>query len=338
MKKIFSLIIALTLLVSIFAVSAVAFAENRTITVSATGNEYLMNKVGNQDQISDSADFKGWLTTTADVTSVFTGIDFVMEGDENYDADAQYDVVRLEYCTGNPRYEDNWKDDEKTLIVGKGGTSFNLKLSGWVAFRYSVTYTPAANADDVKVTTDTFIVYVVDTTAPQVEIGTTLSDKALTGLTVGTSFTVSTTSGYIKVTDSSSYTTSYSIQKLINGEYVEVYNNVDGLSEDYEGKDIASGAIKPEASDVMDKATYKIVYSVTDANGYKSEDLAVLLKVNAKDEDVIQAKKVNVWKVICLCIAGLCVVGIVVVIVIKPKKEENTRIVYTEDTNNTNQQ
>ena len=41
-KKIFSLIIALTLLVSIFAVSAVAFAdETRTVTVEKAGNEYM---------------------------------------------------------------------------------------------------------------------------------------------------------------------------------------------------------------------------------------------------------------------------------------------------------
>ena len=338
MKKIFSLIIALTILVSMFAVSAVAFAdgETRTITVSDSGNEYFVNKVGQDRYLEDVSLFKGWLTTTADITSVFTGISFAMEGDDNYDADASYDVVRLEYCTGDPRFESNWKDDEKTLIVGKGGTEFELKLSGYVAFRYSVTYTPASNQEEVKVTTDYVVLYVEDTTAPIVAIGTTLSDKASAGITVGTAFTVSTSSSYIKVTDSSSYTTTYVINKRINGQYVQVYSSVDGLSEDYEGSDITSGTITPTADDVMEQATYQIVYSVTDANGYKSQDLAVELKVNAKVEDSEQAQKVNVVKIILFVVAGLSAAGIVVLVFfVKTKKETNTRVVYTQDTNNT---
>ena len=339
MKKIFSLIIALTLLVSIFAVSSVAMAaETRTITVGTTGNEYLMNKVGNNTYLEDVKDFKGWLTTTADVTSVFTGINFVMKGDANYDANAKYDTVRLEYCTGDARFEDNWIDDEKTLIVGEGGTSFNLKLSGWVAFRYSVTYTPSTGASETKVTTNTFILYVVDTTAPVVEKGTTLTDKELDGIDVGSAYTVSTTSSNIKVTDSSNYEISYVIKKLINGAYVVVYSSVDGLSEDYEGTDIANGTIKPTADDVMDKATYQVVFTVVDSLGYKSEELVAEFKVNAKDEDVAQAKKHNIVKIVCLCIAGASLVALVLVIIfVKPKKQENTRIIYTEDTNNDQQ-
>lgn len=337
MKKIFSLIIALTFLVSLFAVSAVAVAEGetRTVTVETAGNVYLLDKVGSDRYLDDVADFKGWLTTTADVKSVFTGINFAVEGDEGYDKDAKYDTVRLEYCTGNPKYKDNWVNDEDTLVVGAGGTSFNLKLSGWVSFRYSATYKPSTDADEETVYTENFVLYVIDTTAPVIEKGTTLSDKETAGLTVGSAFTVSTASSYIKVTDSSTYTTTYVINKLINGTYVQVYSSVDGLSEDYEGTDIKSGTITPTADDVLDKATYQIVFSVKDANGYVSEDLVAEFKVNAKAEDVEEEKKVNVWKIVLYCVAGLAAAGLVVVIFfVKTKQPTNERIVYTENTNN----
>lgn len=329
MKKIFSLIIALTLLVSVFGISAVAFAdgEARTVTVN---NAALMTLVGTDTFLEDSASFKGWLTTTQNVKDVFVGINFAMFGDEGYDKNAKYDTVRLEYCTGDIRYEDNWVDDEKTLVVAAGGTNFNLKLSGWVAFRYSATYKPSADAEEVPVKTNTFLFYVVDTTAPTLEVGTTLADKASDGLTVGKAYTISTSSSNVKVTDSSSCTTTFVIQKLINGQYVEVYSSVDGLSESYEGKDIASGTITPTADDVLDKATYKIVFKATDAYGYASEELVVELKVNANTENVEEEKKVDVLKIVLYIVAGLSAVGIVVLLCIKPKKDENTRIVYTE--------
>ena len=339
MKKIFSLIIALTLLVSIFAVSAVAFADGeRTVTVETAGNEYLLNKVGNDTYLEDTKEFKGWLTTTADVKAVFTGINFAMESDADYDKTAKYDTVRLEYCTADPRFDSNWIDDEKTLIVADGGTSFNLKLSGWVCFRYSATYKPADGELEKTVRTEQVLVYVRDVTAPEVEMGTTLTDKVEDGLTVGKAYSVSTSSSSIKVTDSSTYTITFVIKKLIKGEYVEVYSSKTGLSEDYEGEDISNGTITPTADDVMDKATYQIVYSVTDANGYKSQDLVASLKVNAAEVQETE-KKVDVLKIVLYVVAGLSAVGIIVLVFfVKPKKVEETRVVYTEDTNNTNDQ
>ena len=333
MKKIFSLIIALTLLVSVFALSAVAFAdgEARTVTVTDAGNAYLLDKVGTDRFLEDQENFKGWLTTTADVKGVFTGINFAMVSDDDYDKTAKYDTVRLEYCTGDPRYQDNWVNDEKTLIVTDGGTTFNLKLSGYVAFRYSATYKPTADATEEKtVVTKEFVLFVEDTTAPVLELGTTLSNKVTEGLTVGKAYTISTSSSNVKVTDSSTYTTTYVINKLINGQYVQVYSSVDGLSEDYEGKDIASGTITPTAEDVLDKATYQVVFSAKDVNGYKSNDLVVEFKVNAKAEDVEEEKKVDVVKIVLYIVAGLSLAGIVVILLIKPKKEEPTRVVYTE--------
>ena len=336
MKKIFSLIIALTFLVSMFAMTAVVAAEGttRTVTVETAGNAYLLEKVGTATHLEDVQIFRGWLTTTEDVKNVFSGINFAMEGDELYSKDAKYDTVRLEYCTSDPRFESNWVDDEKTLVVGKGGTSFDLKLSGWVAFRYSATYKPSTDAEQKTVCTEHFVMYVVDTTAPVVSKGTTLTSKETEGITVGKSFTVSTSSTHIKVTDSSTYTTTYVINKLINGEYVEVYSSVNGLSKDYEGKDISGGTITPTAEDVFEKATYQVVYSVKDANGYTSEDLVAEFKVIAKAEDVEEAKKVDVLKIVLYVVAGLSAVGIVVLVFfVKTKEPTNERVVYTENTN-----
>ncbi len=335
-KKIFSLIIALTLLVSIFAVSAVALAdETRTVTVETAGNEYLLNKVGNERYLDDAKDFKGWLTTTADVKAVFTGINFAMESDADYDKNAKYDTVRLEYCTADPRFDNNWTNDEKTLVVADGGTSFDLKLSGYVAFRYSATYKPADGELEKTVYTEQFVVYVRDVTAPEVETGTSLETTIKDGLTVGKAYSVSTTSSAIKVTDSSTYTVTYVIKKLIKGEYVEVYSSETGLSKDYEGKDISSGTITPTADDVLSDATYQIIYTVTDVNGYKTVSLPALLKVNPAEVQDAE-KKVDVLKIVLYIIAGLSAAGIVVLVFfVKPKKEEPTRVVYTEDTNNT---
>jgi|GEM_PF-3032910 len=338
-KKIFSLIIALTLLVSIFAVSAVAFAdETRTVTVETAGNEYLLNKVGNNVYLDDAKEFKGWLTTTADVKAVFTGINFAMESDADYDKNAKYDTVRLEYCTADPRFDSNWIDDEKTLVVADGGTSFNLKLSGWVCFRYAATYKPADGELEKTVRTEQVLVYVRDVTAPELETGSSLATTVKDGLTVGKAYSVSTTSSAIKVTDSSTYTVTYVIKKLINGEYVEVYSSVNGISEDYEGKDITSGTITPQADDVLSEATYQLIYTVTDANGYETVSLPALLKVNPAEVQETE-KKVDVLKIVLYVVAGLSAVGIVVLVFfVKPKKVEETRVVYTEDTNNTNDQ
>lgn len=349
MKKIFSLIIALTLLVSVFALSAVAFADEgegsgegegstttttRTITVHS---DKLMEKVGDTNYLYDDtalfADgkFVGWLTSSADVKAVFEGIVFAFSGEDDYDTNKTNDTVRLEYCTGDPKYEDNWEDDVSDLKVGKNGTSYDgFKLSGWVAFRYSASYKPTSDAtEDTTVYTDNFVVYIADKTAPVVEMGTSLVDKVASGLTVGSAYTVSTSSSSVKVVDTSTTTVTYVINKRINGEYVQVYSSVDGLSEDYEGKDIASGTITPTADDVLTEATYQIVYTVTDAVGY-SNTLTASFKVNAKATDVEEKEKVDVLKIVLYIVAGLSAVGIVVLLVIKPKQQAPARVVYTE--------
>lgn len=346
MKKIFSLIIALTLLVSVFALSTVAFADEsegessttitpRTITVD---NAKLMEKVGNAIFFYDDdttlfvdGKFVGWLTSSADVKEVFSNIVFAFDGEDDFDSTKTYDTVRLEYCTGNTKYDDNWEDDVTNLKVGKGGTSFELTLSGRVSFRYSVSYKATSDAtEETKVYTDIFVLYIVDRKAPVVEMGTTLTDKVATGLTVGSAYTVSTSSSSIKVTDLSTTTTTYVINKRINGAYVQVYSSVDGLSEDYEGTDISSGTITPTADDVLTEATYQIIYTVTDAYGYVSAPLVAEFKVNAKASDVEEQAKVDVLKIVLYIIAGLSAAGIVVLLVIKPKQQAPARVVYTE--------
>lgn len=360
MKKIFSLIIALTLLFSVFALSTVAFADegegegsttpaptaHEEVKVEDAGNAYLLDKVSNQlyltdkDMLNTAGKFVGWLTTSADVKAVFTNIVFALDGDDDYDSTNKYDTVRLEYCTGDPRYDKNWKyetgsetasveKDKSTLVVGKGGTAFKLNLSGYVAFRYCAIYKATEDAtEDTKVYTNHFVVYIVDTTAPVVEESSSLTSKVTSGLTVGSAYTVSTSG--VTVTDNSTTTITYVINKRINGEFVQVYSSVDGLSKDYEGKDIASGTITPTADDVLAQTTYQVIYTVTDACGYTSEPLAVEFKVNAKAVDVEEEEKVDVIKIVLYIVAGLSAAGIVVLLFIKPKQQAPARVVYTE--------
>ena len=369
MKKIFSLIIALTLLISVFALSAVAFADegadegsttpeptiHATVEVTETGKTNLLNKVttkyiSDKDMLNTDGKFVGWLTSTEDVKSVFTNIEFALDGDEDYDSDKTYDTVRLEYCTADPRYDKNWKyetgnenatkdENKSTLVVGKGGTAFKLNLSGYVAFRYCAVYkeSTAEDAKEVKVYTDHFIVFIEDTTAPVATASSSLTSKVTSGLTAGSAYTVSTSG--IDVTDNSTTSTTFVIKKRINGEYVQVYSSVDGLSKDYEGKDISNGTITPTDDDVLEDATYQVIYVVTDAYGYKSEPVTVEFKVNAKAVDAEEEAKVDVIKIVLYIVAGLSAAGIIVLLFIKPKQQAPARVVYTEtSTDNANKQ
>ncbi len=348
MKKIFSLVIALTLFFSLFAVTTVAFAEGEgegegeTTPVEheevVVHNDKLLEIVGDNTYLSDSAEFAGWLTTATQVKEVFEHANFALLGDEGYNKDTKYDEVRLEYCTGNPRYADNWEGsaekENSNTVLGADGASIELNTTGIVLFRYAITYktSTAEDATEVTKTTDTFFVYVEDTTKPDAKLTSTLELKQTNGLTVGTAYTVSTS---LTITDSSSTSTTYVIQKLIDGVWTEIYDSVSGeVAEGYKGEDVSSGVITPAETDASADPVYKVIYTVTDAEGFVSDDVVLSLHVNEKKVTTTDDNDVDVLKIVLYVIAGLSAAGIVVLLFVKPKNPEVATNVVTANSDN----
>ena len=269
------------------------------------------------------------------------------------------DIICLEYCTPS----DDPKDEHWTRVAADD--TIKLETAGWWMFRYVV-----IDGENGDVTDDDAVItpyndkdfqnallndgvynwaaftvkrYAVDTTHPEIALSESMKTKMEQGLTVGTSYTVSTS---LTITDSSSTTVTYKVYRH-SGDgaatadadgWVLIYdstaeNKVLEAGTDY----IASnGAITPLASDVITvegNYRYKIVYSVKDANGYfgveaDAEGEAVefhptlLLSVHLSTEDVATQKKVEAWKIVLYVIAGLSAVGIVVLLLVKPKQAQ----------------
>ena len=173
-----------------------------------------------------------------------------------------------------------------------------------------------------------------DTTNPEVKLSTTMKNKVNEGLTVGTTYSISTA---LDITDASSTTVTYVVYKFVNGSWLQIYDSkTSEITEGYEDNISKSGVITPLESDVKaDKAhVYKIEYKVVDAYGYVGIHVdddydegklpaspTMLLFVNAKPVAPKKMTAIDAWKIVLYVIAGLSAVGIVVLLFIKPKQE-----------------
>lgn len=344
MKKVFSLILILILLASLAVTSVVAFAEDdvtpptteggegtdteepkREVTVNeAKALEYL-NAATPQAILSMRKNFQfdvAWLKDHAKLDEVFTGLKHVTEGTELKDNDKLY----VEYCEPSKDAKEEWT----SVSID---SNFNLRSAGWWLFRVAV---KDSAGNDVLARTPSIARYVVDNTNPEVELSSTQQDRVKEGLTVGSDYSISTS---LNITDDSSTTTTYVVYKRENGDFnsdtwVKVYDSVSKeVTEGYENCISTSGTITPLNSDVNadKKAAYRIVYAVVDANGYYSVkkdensndkyDPEMLLFVSAAPVDEDEANKIQIWKIVLYVVAGLCAVGIVVLLCIKPKQQ-----------------
>ena len=274
-------------------------------------------------------------------------------------ANAPNDIICLEYCTPS----DDPKDDSWTRV--KADSTITLTTSGWWMFRYVVidgengevsdddaVLTPY-NSDEFKAkiksgeyTRETFCLkrFAVDTSNPQTALSSSMESKMKDGLTVGTSYTISTS---LDITDASSTTTTYLVYRFdgANGATADESKKDDGWTLIYDSaatedriqndgdKYITSnGAITPITSDVTEEGNYryKIVYSVKDSNGYfgveKDSDSTeeyhptLLLGVKLSNEGQKTKAKIEAWKIVLFVIAGLSAAGIVALLLIKPKQ------------------
>ena len=186
--------------------------------------------------------------------------------------------------------------------------------------------------------------FAVDTTNPQAALSSSMESAMSDGLTVGKPYTVSTS---LDITDSSSTTTTYEVYRYTgangfdsesatnDGEWKLIYNSAakdNKFDNDGELYISSSGVITPIASDLTtgNNYRYKIVYSVKDDNGYfgieKDTDgtaefhPTLYLGVKLSKEDETTKARMATWKIILYVIAGLSAIGIVVLLVIKPKQ------------------
>ena len=267
------------------------------------------------------------------------------------------DRIGLEYCTPS----DDPRDEHWTRV--DAFKTISVQTSGWWMFRYVVVdgASEDINDDDAvlinfneklksgEYTREDFSIkrYAADTSSPKIALSSSMETKMKDGLTVGTSYAISTS---LDVTDSSSTTTTYVVYRhdgngAANGDddghWVKIYDSAatDKVLEG--GKDyIASnGAINPVSSDVTADGfyRYKVVYTVKDANGFfgvaKDEDSSgevdkdsgefhpvLLLGVKLSTKDTQNKAKMETWKIVLFVIAGLSAVGIVVLLLIKPKQ------------------
>lgn len=192
----------------------------------------------------------------------------------------------------------------------------------------------------------TLVYNVKDTTAPEIELSTTQKNKMSDGLTVGVSYSVSTSLTIDDCSATSSDVT-YRVYKQMGTEtenadkdgWVLIFDSASKkVTEGYEDSISTSGTITPLADDVSDNNAYKIVYTIkdgvsgkygvkaddnTDPNGFSDETgyhPVMLLKVSAAAQST-STKAMEVWKIVLYVIAGLSAVGIIVLLCIKPKQQ-----------------
>ena len=255
------------------------------------------------------------------------------------------DIVCLEYCTPS----DDPRDEHWTRV--KAESAISVQTSNWWMFRYVVVdgeINDVSDDDSVlinfnellkegKLAREDYSIkrFAVDTSNPKVALSSSMQSKMKDGLTVGTTYSISTS---LDVTDSSGTTTTYVVYKNVNGEWVQIYDNVSKeVVEGYEGCISKSGVINPLASDVTAEGEYryKIVYTVKDNNGFyadpKIEDESgttddtgfhptLLLGVKLSDERVQEQARMETWKIVLFVVAGISALGIVALLLIKPKQ------------------
>ena len=326
MKKITGLFLIFVLLAAVFC-SAVAFADEAT-RAEVVYNADVFKALPEYKQIKAtdelSTDFNlnnGWLLDKATVESVFSNINYELKNSDSksYEVAEGSDKVELRYCSPSANVKADWN-------TASLGGKINVSSTGMWRFKYVV-----VDADkNVLAQTDEIQIYFYDLTAPTAKISTTGTNIQNAGLTVGVTRAVST--GWITTTDKSSVTTTYVINKLVDGKWVKIFDyETKTVTEGYEEIVSASGAITPIEADVQkDKdgkaiEVYQVVYSVKDAGGFvMTEPVTVGLTVKLPAEEDNSLTSTQILKIVLYVIAGLCVVAIIVLLFIKPqpKKEE----------------
>ncbi len=365
MKKYISLILALTILVGMLGVSAMAFAEDPApVTVNQTA---LNEKIAADETLKVLAsnfslnlgDIKvpAWLATEADITALFGGANFVSADGKLKE---ESDKVEIQYFKPGSDRGEVAEDKDKKAGYAAAEETIDVNSVGWWSFRfvvvrphatvenagetnekttYSVDYTK-----DIVAKSDLVSLYAQDVDNPIITLNQTrYDDYTKKGITVGTRYSVPTTLLFTMTDDgkgtSSSYiSVYYVIEKLIDGNWTAIYDSSKDtkvLDDKYSDFVSASGILagNDDVSSNSKDYKYRVKYSFKDQYGYTGVDkdgnapeFVLNLYVNAKKATEEEQDTAKVWQIVLYVIAGLAAVGIVVLLCIKPKQEDATTI------------
>lgn len=363
MKKYISLILALTILVGMIGVSAMAFAEDAApVTVNQTAlnekiaaDETLKVLAGNFSLNLGDIKVPAWLATEADITALFGGANFVSADGKLKE---ESDKVEIQYFKPGSDRGEVAEDKDKKAGYAAAEETIDVNTVGWWSFRfvvvrphatvenageenekttYSVDYTK-----DIVAKSDLVSLYAQDVDHPIITLNQTrFEEYTKKGITVGTRYSVPTTLLFTMTDDgkgtSSSYiSVYYVIEKLIDGNWTAIYDSsketkvLDDKYSDF----VSTSGILAGNDDVSKNSTdykYRVKYSFKDQYGYAGVDkdgntpeFTLNLFVNAKKATEEQTKKADVWQIVLYVIAGLAAVGIIVLLCINPKQSDNT--------------
>ena len=365
MKKYISLILALTILVGMLGVSAMAFAEDPApVTVNQTA---LNEKIAADETLKVLAsnfslnlgDIKvpAWLATEADITALFGGANFVSADGKLKE---ESDKVEIQYFKPGSDRGEVAEDKDKKAGYAAAEETIDVNSVGWWSFRfvvvrphatvenagetnekttYSVDYTK-----DIVAKSDLVSLYAQDVDNPIITLNQTrYDDYTKKGITVGKRYSVPTTLLFTMTDDgkgtSSSYiTVYYVIEKMIDGNWTAIYDSSKDtkvLDDKYSDFVSASGILagNDDVSSNSKDYKYRVKYSFKDQYGYTGVDkdgnapeFVLNLYVNAKKATEEEQDTAKVWQIVLYVIAGLAAVGIVVLLCIKPKQEDATTI------------
>ena len=365
MKKYISLILALTILVGMLGVSAMAFAEDPApVTVNQTA---LNEKIAADETLKVLAsnfslnlgDIKvpAWLATEADITALFGGANFVSADGKLKE---ESDKVEIQYFKPGSDRGEVAEDKDKKAGYAAAEETIDVNSVGWWSFRfvvvrphatvenagetnekttYSVDYTK-----DIVAKSDLVSLYAQDVDNPIITLNQTrYDDYTKKGITVGTRYSIPTTLLFTMTDDgkgtSSSYiSVYYVIEKMIDGNWTAIYDSSKDtkvLDDKYSDFVSASGILagNDDVSSNSKDYKYRVKYSFKDQYGYTGVDkdgnapeFVLNLYVNAKKATEEEQDTAKVWQIVLYVIAGLAAVGIVVLLCIKPKQEDATTI------------
>lgn len=243
------------------------------------------------------------------------------------------DKIHLQYATPTVDYKDfaSWNNVEIGTNVNVIGTTSSTSRIGWWVFRFVAKDSNGTVLTDnagTEIRSDRIDVFFGDASAPAYRDNGGLTSDMISmrdnGLTVGETYTIKTNLRYI---DNGNVTVNYKVYKWdtkTNDWTAEpIFERGGKVAEGYEDYITTAGVITPHKEDVLadKKPAYKIVYSLKDDQGYESDTTTLELFAKEK-ETTAPASSTDVWKIVLFVIAGLALVGIIVVLCIKPKKPE----------------
>lgn len=311
MKKIISLVLALTLLVGMLGVSAVALAEETTPTVTANQDKidaFIAADNGTVDKRGLSVLSKALLElgkitvsenldkTEADI--LFTGMTRTFDTDGKLESSA--DKIYLQYFKPG-----KYPGDFANANHAEAGKEVDVNSVGVWAFRLVVVRpTKIEEADEpaegetkkdkyeykleessIVAKSALITVNTQDVDSPVVTVNSTKFDELVSkGITAGTRYSITTSTSLFTFSDdgknsdnSYSYiTVNYVIEKKIDGNWTKIYDTTADTKVVDGYSDIVSGsgilATNDDVSANKDDVKYRVIYTFVDKYGHEGVD------------------------------------------------------------------